>query len=169
MVAAMTLARDRYAEVHPRAREVRHGAARLREALLGLAQKDAETFAEFTGALSLPKASEAERSTREAAKRAATLAGAEVQLELLGYLAETADLSVELAEHGLATALGDSASAGFIAAGAARCAYWAVRANLQDVRGDPEWSRKLEEGLGLLERVEAAEWRVRQLVNERIR
>ena len=169
MVAGMTLTRERYAAVHPRAAEARTRAGRLREELLSLARRDADAFTEFGRALALPRGTEAERAAREEARRAALRSGAEIQLGLLRRLAEVAALAADLAEQGLASALGDAATAGFLAAGAARSAYWAVRANLQETAGDPIGREWLGEGLGLLERVEAAEWRIRQLVNERIR
>ena len=84
--------------------------------------------------------------------------------------AEVADLAAELAASGLATAIGDSATAVFLAGGAARSAYWAVRSNLEGGRSRrPRRGRWLQDGLGLLERTEAAEWRVRQLLSERVR
>jgi formiminotetrahydrofolate cyclodeaminase len=169
MVAGMTTERDRYAAVHARAAEVRSRAGRLRHELLSLAARDAHAFAAFGRALALPRGTEAERAARETAKRAALRTGAELQLDLLADAAELATLAAELAEHGLASALGDAGAAGFLAAGAARSAYWAARANLQEMGEDADGRRGLEEGLGLLERAEAAEWRIRQLLNERIR
>ena len=49
--------------------------------------------------------------------------------------------------------------------GAARSAYWAIRSNVQ---GAPSAKGTLERALALLERVEATEWRMRQLLNERV-
>ncbi|HEX6106981.1 MAG TPA: cyclodeaminase/cyclohydrolase family protein [Gemmatimonadales bacterium] len=169
LVAGLTLARERYAPVHERAAAARQAAGRHRAALLSLAGRDAEAFAGFGRALALPRGSEAERRVRDEAKAATLRDGAGIQFEVLGEVAGVADLAAELAEHGLATALGDAAAAGFLAAGAARSAYWAVRSNLQDLSGDPAAGSLAADGLGLLERVEAAEWRIRRLVNERIR
>jgi formiminotetrahydrofolate cyclodeaminase len=170
MVAGMTGVRERYASVHGAAGGARTRAADLRVELLGLASRDAEVFAEFERALALPKATETERVTRERAKTWALHQGAEVQLAVLRRTAEVAGLGGEVAAWGLATAIGDSATAVFLAGGAARSAYWAVRGNL-DAAADsgPEARQWLQDGLGLLERTEAAEWRVRQLLNERIR
>jgi formiminotetrahydrofolate cyclodeaminase len=169
MVAGMTRSRERYAAVHEQASTARFRAAELRAELLGLASRDAEVFAEFVRALALPKASDAERVTRERAKAWALRQGAEVQLTVLRRTAEAADLAAAVAGWGLATAIGDAATGVFLAAGAARSAYWAVRANL-DAAGEasPEASGWLQDGLELLERTEAAEWRVRQLLSERI-
>lgn len=168
MVAGLTLARERYAPVHPRAEAARARARALREATLDLARRDAEAFADFERALALPRDTEPQREARDAARRTALQRGAEVQLALLAHAAELADMAATLADVGLAGALGDAATAGFLAGGVARSAYWAVRANFQDSAGDPTARRFIEEGLRFLERVEAAEWRIRQLANERI-
>ncbi len=92
---------------------------------------------------------------------------AEVQLAVLRAAAAAADLAVTMADVGAAGALGDGATGTFLAAAAARSAYWAMRADLGEP--SPESEKMLAEGLELVEQAEAAEWRVRQIVNERIR
>lgn len=169
MVAGMTGSRERYAAVHQEVHAARSRAAELRTDLLGLASRDAEVFAEFERALALPKGTDAERIARERAKDWALREGAEVQLTVLRRTAEVADLAAELAASGLSTAVGDSATAVFLTGGAARSAYWAVRSNLDGAEPTAETGRWLKEGLALLERTEAAEWRVRQLLSERVR
>ena len=170
MVAGMTGKRERYTAVHKEAATARVRASELRAELRGLATRDADVFAEFERALALPTGTEAERGTRERAKMWALHQGAEVQLAVLRRTAEVSDLAAQVAAWGLATAIGDSATAVFLAGGAARSAYWSVRGNLDAAaETGPEAKQWLEEGLGLLERTEAAEWRVRQLLNERIR
>ena len=167
MVANLTLEREGYAAVHARAVAAQTRVAGLREAMTALAARDTETLAAFERALALPRGSPDETAARSAAKRAALDAGADVQLALLAHLAELADFAAALAEHGLRSAFGDAATGAFLAAGAARSAYWAARASLEGVTG-PEVSRRLEAGLALVERAEAAEWRIRQIASERI-
>ena len=169
MVAGLTLDRERYAPVHERARAARARVVGLREAMTGLAARDANAFAAFERALALPRGTDAETAAREQAKREALDAGAAVQLALLAHLAELADLAVMLAEDGLRSAFGDAATGAFLAAGAARSAYWAARAALEGAPPGSATNDWMNAGLSLLERVEAAEWRVRQLANERIR
>jgi formiminotetrahydrofolate cyclodeaminase len=165
MVAGLTLQREKYAGVHPQAKRSLDRTMELSGDLVELASRDAEAFARFTEALGLPRGSDAERAARETAKQAALRTGTAVQLELLGRLAEIAELASAMAEGGLASALGDAATASFLAAGAARSAYWAIRSNVQ---GDLSAKGTVERALALLERVEATEWRVRQLLNERV-
>ncbi|MBA2459822.1 MAG: cyclodeaminase/cyclohydrolase family protein [Gemmatimonadales bacterium] len=169
MVAGMTGAREKYAAVHRRAAEAREQGTALREELLGLAREDAEAFAGFERALAMPRGTEAERASRGEAKRAALREGARVQFAVLEGTADVAALAEWLTAEGLATAMGDSSTAGFLAAGAARSAYWAVRSNLGEIGADLDAREWLAEGLKLLERAEAAEGRIRQLLNERVR
>ncbi len=169
MVAALTGRREKYAEVHRQALEARSRAAELRQRLLSLARRDSEALETFTRALALPQSTDAERAARVEAKQAALRGAAVIQLELLEHSAAVGDLSVAMAERGFASALGDSATAGFLAAGAARSAYWAIRSDLQGADNNPENPDRLERALSLLERVEAAERRLRQILNERVR
>lgn len=166
MVAGLTLERVRYASVHEEAAGVRTRAASLREDLAALAVRDAEAFAGFTRALALPNGTEAERAARTEARAAALTEGARVQLDLLGRANDAIALAQAMVERGLATAVGDAATAVFLLAGAARSACWAVRGNLEGRHGDAEAGRMVAEAAGLLERVEAAEQTVRRRLEE---
>ncbi len=136
---------------------------------MDLATQDVEAFADFERALRLPKRTDREEAARLELKRAALSQGARVQLAVLERATEIAALAAMLAADGLATAIGDSAAAGFMAAGVARSAYWAVRSNLQDSPDDPDTSGMLARALELVEEAEKAEWRIRQLLSERVR
>ena len=77
------------------------------------------------------------------------------------------DLAATMADVGVRSALGDAATSAFLAAAAARSAYWAMRADLDPTHAESR--SMLSSGLELVEKAEAAEWRVRQILNERIR
>jgi formiminotetrahydrofolate cyclodeaminase len=168
MVAGLTIKREKYAAVHGHARDTLERAEQLRHDLLDMATLDAVAVAEYMDALSLPQGTEFERTAREAAKRAALIEAARVQLELLHQAAEVADLAEGMVGSGLATAIGDAASASFLAAASSRSAYWSIRSNLKAV-GWPEEARMLIDSAWVaLEQVETAELRVQQLLEERI-
>jgi methenyltetrahydrofolate cyclohydrolase len=168
MVAGLTTRREKYAAVHRYAQEVLDRADVLRADLLELARQDAIVIAEYLDALTLPQATEFERTARDAARRAALLEAARVQLELLDYAAEVSALAEAMVGSGVATAIGDAATASFLAAAASRSAYWSIRGNLKLI-GRPEETRALvESAVVTLERVEAAEIRVRQVLDERV-
>jgi glutamate formiminotransferase/formiminotetrahydrofolate cyclodeaminase len=168
MVAGLTLARPRYAAAHQEAADIAGQAAHLQARMLALASRDAEAFAGFTAALGLPAGTGEERQARERAKAAALREGAEVQLELMHDLVAAADLAEAMAQRGLATALGDAATAAFLAAAASRSAYWAVRSNLQHATDKVSAERAATTARDLLERIESVERRVRQLLAQRV-
>jgi len=168
MVAGLTAARPRYAGVHEEAARVAEHADRLRSEMLSIASRDAEAFAGFTTALALPAGTGEERQARERAKAEALRAGADVQLDLMRRLVAVADLAEAMAQRGLASALGDAATAAFLAAAGARSAYWAVRSNLQHAADKTSAERATTVARDLLERVETVERRVRQLLSQRI-
>ena len=69
---------------------------------------------------------------------------------------------------GVATAIGDAATASFLAGATSRSAWWSVRSNLK-ATGHPEEGRFLMETAdATLRRVVAAEQRVGELLRERL-
>jgi len=129
---------------------------------------DAEAIAEYLDALRLPQGTEFERTAREAARRATLLEAARVQLELLHQAGEVAALSEAMAGSGVATAIGDAATAAFLAVAAGRSAYWSVRSNLRHLGQPGEHRPLIETASGTLELLEEIEIRVRQLLDERV-
>jgi len=168
MIAGLTTRREKYAAVHGHAQEVLERAESLRAELLELAMYDAEAIAEYLDALRLPQGTEFERTAREAARRATLLEAARVQLELLHQAGEVAALSEAMAGSGVATAIGDAATAAFLAVAAGRSAYWSVRSNLRQLGQPGEHRTLIETASGTLELLEEIEIRVRQLLDERV-
>jgi formiminotetrahydrofolate cyclodeaminase len=168
MVAGLTTRREKYAAVHGYAQEILDRAETLRRDLLELARHDAIVVAEFMDALTLPQGTEFERTAREAARRAALLEAARVQLELLDQASEVASLAEAMVGSGVATAIGDAATGSFLAAAACRSAYWSIRSNLRSMNRPDETRYLIESAVVTLERVEAAEIRVRQVLDERV-
>ncbi|HKT58939.1 MAG TPA: cyclodeaminase/cyclohydrolase family protein [Gemmatimonadales bacterium] len=168
MVAGLTADREKYASVRELMTRATQKAERLRAGMMVLAARDARAFEAFTRALALPAATSEERERRSRAKTDALGAGAAVQLELLAHLAQIAELSLEIAENGLSTAVGDAATGAFLALGAARSAYWSVRSNLAEVGGGMADRERVGAAKTLLDRVEDAERRARHLLEARI-
>jgi formiminotetrahydrofolate cyclodeaminase len=168
MVAGLTTRREKYAAVHGYAQEILERADVLRADLLELARHDAVVIAEYLDALTLPQATEFERTARDATRRAALFEAARVQLELLDLASEVSALAEAMVGSGVATAIGDAATASFLAAATSRSAYWSIRSNLR-LMGRPDETRALvQSAVVTLERVEAAEIRVRQVLDERV-
>jgi formiminotetrahydrofolate cyclodeaminase len=168
MVAGLTTQREKYAAVHEHARETLQRAGQLRTDLLDIATLDAVAVAEYMDALRLPQGTEFERTAREAAKRAALVEAARVQLELLHQASEVAELAEAMVGSGLATAIGDAASAGLLAAATSRSAYWSIRSNLKAARWPEEARLMIDAAWLALQQVEAAEHRVQRLLEDRV-
>lgn len=168
MVAKLTTTKDQYAAAHDQARQAAAWADRARSELLSLAEWDAATFAEFVAALALPRDTDEQRGRREEAKRGALLAGARVQSEVLSLTVQVARTAEAMARSGLASAVGDAATASFLCTAASRSAYWAIRSNLRSAGQPTGTGLRLDTALEWVEEVEAAERRVRQLLDERI-
>ncbi|HET7601164.1 MAG TPA: cyclodeaminase/cyclohydrolase family protein [Gemmatimonadales bacterium] len=168
MVGSLTAGRESYAEVQGEAAAAAARAEPLRRRLLELAAEDVEAFGEVMDALALPRGSEAEIARRNAARAGALKDAAGVQYELLLMAGEVADLAEALTQRGLRSAMGDAASAAFLAAASCRSAYWAIRSNLRRMYDDPEAERLIEQALERLELVEATEARVLRRLTEQV-
>jgi hypothetical protein len=68
----------------------------------------------------------------------------------------------------VATAIGDAATAGFLAVAAGRSAYWSIRSNLSHLGQREENRTLIETASGTLELLEEIEIRIRQLLDERV-
>jgi formiminotetrahydrofolate cyclodeaminase len=168
MVAGLTRQREKYAAVHDNAQAALEMADTLRNELLDLALEDAVAVAEYLEALRLPQETEFERTARESAKRVALLEAARVQVELLHRAAEVADLAESMVGSGVATAIGDAATASFLAAATGRSAWWSVRSNLKAMGRSNEGRPLLDMAEATLSRVERAEQRVQALLQDRL-
>lgn len=168
MVAGLTGRREKYAAVHDQAHHVRQRASNLSERFLALAARDEQVLEAFSRALALPQGTDAEQALRTEAKRAALRDAAVVQFDLLVGAVEVAELAASMAESGLASAVGDSATAAFLATGAARSAYWAARSDLSGWESDAEMNSRPVRMRELLQRAGAVERRVEKLLSEKL-
>ena len=168
MVGSLTTARDSYADIRSETTAAAERAAVLRARLLLLAGEDATAFRDVMDALALPRGTEAEIAQRNSARAEALKGAAGVQYELLLLAGEVVDLGEVLVARGLRSAVGDAASAVFLAAAACRSAYWAIRSNLRRLYDDAEAERMMTGALERLEEVAAAEKRVVVELSERL-
>lgn len=168
MVATLTAGRESYSGIRTEAKQAAEEAATLRRRLMEIAVEDAAAFEEVMNALNLPRGTEAEIARRNEARADALKGAASVQYELLLLAAQATELAEELVEHGLRSAVGDAASAVFLAAAACRSAYWAIRSNLRRIYDDPEADRLSNAALERLALVEAIERHVQLELGQRV-
>ncbi len=169
MVSSLTVAREKYAEFRPEARTILEESNRLREALAALAERDSEVYGTVIAALLLPQEDDAQIARRAAARGAALMDAAQVQVDVLAAAAAVGRLARRLVERGLSSAIADAAAAAFLAAAVARTAYWNIRVDLQSLQHDGEARAILHRALDTLENVEAVEQQVRRVLSDRVR
>jgi glutamate formiminotransferase/formiminotetrahydrofolate cyclodeaminase len=167
MVARLTLGRKKYLTVEEQMESVLEQAEALRLDLTAAVDKDAAAYQALLAAYRLPKESPAEAELRAQAIQAATLAAAQVPLEVAGACVDVLDLAAQVVEHGNANAISDGASAAAIAQAGLACAGYNVRTNLVSFE-ERETAASFQDTLAQLERRAAAvEEKIKSLLEVR--
>jgi glutamate formiminotransferase/formiminotetrahydrofolate cyclodeaminase len=130
MVARLTLGRKKYLPVEEQMESVLEQAEALRTDLTAAVEKDAAAYQALLAAYRLPKESPLEAELRAQAIQAATLAAAQVPLEVAGACVDVLDLAAQVVECGNLNAISDGASAAALAQAGLACAGYNVRTNL---------------------------------------
>jgi formiminotetrahydrofolate cyclodeaminase len=142
MVAALTLAKEKYAASHDAVRPIGEEAFRVRERMLRLAQEDSDSYEAVVAARRLPKGTDEERAERTRRMAEANRTAAEVPMrtarEAAGFLAALP----ELAEKGNPNAASDAGAAALLLEAAVQAALLNVTINLGGA-GDEEFARRM--------------------------
>jgi glutamate formiminotransferase/formiminotetrahydrofolate cyclodeaminase len=145
MVAALTLAKEKYAASHEAVRPIGVAAARTRGELLRLAQEDSDSYDAVVAARRLPKETDAERAERARRMSDANRTAAEVPMrtarEAAGLLAALPDL----AEKGNPNAASDAGAAALLLEAAVQGALLNVGINLAGADDSRFTARMTEE------------------------
>ena len=168
MVAALTVAKDKYAASHDAVRPIGEAAARTRERLLALAQEDSDSYDAVVAARRLPKETDIERTERTRRMAEANRLAAEVPLRTGREAAGLLALLPELAEKGNPNAASDAGVGGLLAGAAARGALLNVRINLPQLSDPSERARREAEAAALQASLDGAEAAVRAAVASRL-
>lgn len=132
MAASFTLARDAFAERHPRMEAIRGRAAELRSRVMELTEQELDAYGPVLEALRLA----ADDPRREPALRAAQCSAADPPLAIAHAATELAELGAEVARDGNAHLKGDSVAAAVLAEAACQAASRLVEINLAQLTGD---------------------------------
>jgi glutamate formiminotransferase/formiminotetrahydrofolate cyclodeaminase len=130
MVAALTVAKEKYAASHEAVRPIGMAAARTRENLLRLAQEDSDSYDAVVAARRLPKETEQDRSTRTRRMSEANRNAAEVPMRTAREAAGLLAAIPELAEKGNPNAASDAGAAALLLEAAVQGALLNVAINL---------------------------------------
>lgn len=167
MVAALTLAKEKYTSSHDAVRPIGEAAARVRANLLRLAQEDSNAYDAVVAARRLPKGTDEERAERARRTAETNRVAAEVPMrtarEAGGLLASLP----ELAEKGNPNAASDAGAAALLLEAAVQAALLNVAINLSGA-DDPRFAAQMTEESERVSR-EATRTREKVLANVRKR
>ena len=134
MVAALTLAREKFADVHPAMRIIAEAASAARAEMLRLAREDALAYEAVVTARRLPKETEAEKTARSRAITEANRLATEVPMRTARAAARLLGALPELAEKGNPGAVSDTGTAALLLEASAEGALLNVGINLPGVK-----------------------------------
>lgn len=150
MAANLTFGKKGLEKEKARMERLGEKAHRIKDEALVLMDADSEAYAGYLSALRLPKASEADKKTREAAMLCAARDCIRVPLTVLSRASELLDSIGELSKRANPATLSDIAVAAAQAETAARGAWYNVLINLPLLTDPAERERYRAEGSGLL-------------------
>ncbi|HLN81670.1 MAG TPA: cyclodeaminase/cyclohydrolase family protein [Thermoanaerobaculia bacterium] len=130
MVAALTLAKEKYSASHEAVRPIGLAAAHTRGELLRLAQEDSDSYDAVVAARRMPKETEEERAARIRRMSDANRAAAEVPMRTAREAAGLLASLPELAEKGNPNAASDAGAAALLLEAAVQGALLNVGINL---------------------------------------
>lgn len=168
MVAGVTMGKKKYADVEAEMQAIRVVAENLRKELTQAVDDDAAAFEILMAKFKLPKESDEDKATREAAITQATLNAAHVPLHVAEHAVKVMELALKCANHGLQSAISDAMSGFAMARASLTAAGYNVRINIKSL-GDVSSSggRMLQE-LGELEKhADELEAKIRTVLKER--
>jgi formiminotetrahydrofolate cyclodeaminase len=145
MVAALTVAKDKYAASHADVRPIGEAAARARERLLALAREDSDSYDAVVAARRLPKETDVERAERTRRMAEANRLAAEVPLRTGREAAGLLAFLPELAEKGNPNAASDAGTAALLLEAAVQGALLNVAINLSGAQDAGFVARLTEE------------------------
>jgi formiminotetrahydrofolate cyclodeaminase len=134
MSARLTLNHEEFRDVEDTFGQMAEEADSLREDLVLLAEEDVLAYGAVAQALAIPHDGPDETILRRINLNAALVGAAEVQIAVLRLAQITLSLSRAAVDHGNPRVQADAATAGLLAAAAARAAWLNVRADLGLVR-----------------------------------
>lgn len=164
MVAGLTIGKKKYAAVEADMKQVALGAAALSNRLTSLVQKDADAFAAVSESYKLPKDTDDQQRSRQAAIDHSLLAAAEIPLETARACLEVVRLALLCAEKGNQNAVTDAGVAALTATAGARGAAYNTLINLKSLSENPASQRIRDELARVLDETTALERKTSELV-----
>lgn len=143
MVAALTLGKEKFAEVHPAMRAIATAAAAARAEMLSLAREDALAYDAVVAARRMPKETEEEKAARALAIAGANRLATEVPMRTARAAVRLLAVLPELASKGNPSAVSDAGTAALLLEASAEGALLNVGINLPTVK-DPAFVSQMQ-------------------------
>jgi formiminotetrahydrofolate cyclodeaminase len=149
MVANLTTGRKKYAEVEEEVQRILARTEEIRAEMTNLAQLDAHVFDKVMDAYRLPKETEGQKSSREAAIQDALMDATQVPLKVAVQASELFDYAPILAEKGNQNAVSDVGAGLLLADAAMHAALMNVHINLALIQ-DEAFTRDMQQRVDTL-------------------
>ena len=133
MTARLTTGRRKFRAVQADMERVIERCDAIRASALELAEADAEAYGEGMAAFGLPRGSDGERSSRQAAIASACEQASRVPLRVAAAAADVIELAAETAEKGNPNVISDAGAGAAMARTAIRICEMNVQANLGSI------------------------------------
>jgi glutamate formiminotransferase/formiminotetrahydrofolate cyclodeaminase len=169
MVAGLTIGKAKYGAVEAEMLAVRLQAHKLRLELSQAVEDDAAAFEAVLGAYKLPKTTEAEQLTRNAAINQAMSSAARVPLHTATSAVQVMELAARCARDGNVNAIIDAVSGATMARAALNAASYNVRINLQGLPEESTSARMLDDLKDLEARGDSIDQQIRKTLLERVK
>jgi len=167
MVAGLTIGKKKYAEVEAEMQAIRVMAESLRRDLTQAVDDDAGSFKVLMATFKLPKETDEQKSTRNAAIVQATLNAAHIPLHVAEDAVKVMELALKCAKDGNANAISDSMSGFAMSRAALTAAGCNVRINVNSLEDKSAGERMLKELSELEKKADKLEKEIRAVMKER--
>ncbi len=167
MVAGLTIGKKKYAEVEAEIQAIRVQAGKLRQELVQAVDDDAAAFEAVMGTFKLPKETEEQQKSRQAAIQLATLNAAHVPLHTVANAVKVMDLAARCAKDGNLNAISDAMSGAAMARAAVMAAGYNVRINLNSLSDKSSGKSMLDELTQLEKKADSIEKEIRKTMKDR--
>ncbi|HMU93410.1 MAG TPA: glutamate formimidoyltransferase [Anaerolineales bacterium] len=167
MVAGLTIGKKKYAEVEAEMQAIRVVAENLRQELTQAVDDDAASFEVLMATFKLPKDTDEQKATRNAAIAQATLNAAHIPLHVSEDAVKVMGLALKCAKHGNVNAISDSMSGFAMARASITAAGCNVRININSLEDRTLGEKMLEELAELEKEADKLEAEIRAVAKER--
>ena len=167
MVAGLTIGKKKYAEVEAEMRAIHVIAENLRKELTQAVDDDAASFEVLMATFKLPKETEEQKSTRNAAIVQATLNAAHIPLHVAEDAVKVMELALKCVRHANLNAISDSMSGFAMSRAAFTAAGYNVRININSLEDKSPGEKMLIELAELEKEADKLEKEIRGIMKER--